>query len=311
MTAPRGFLAMLWLLTVLVACGGSPPEPLPPAWQPQAALDCHAELSATKVVLLSPVDLTVRVQCPEKLELPLAKQIPTGFLGTAETTVVQRGEGWLHTVTFHLRPSELGELEIESMQVEHGGETVTTSKLVLEVVSSLGEGDDPKRIEGQAALLPEPVWWPYAVVALAVVAVVVLWWWWSRRPRPQAALPVEVPVPAHVKAMRALQGVQHPTSEPEIDAFYVEVSQILRIYLEERFGLHAPTRSTEEFLLELERGDSLGLDHRQSLRNFLQQCDLVKFARLLPGTEVHQQTLRVASTVVEETRADLLGGGVA
>ena len=124
-------------------------------------------------------------------------------------------------------------------------------------------------------------------------------------------MPVEVPVPAHVKALRALGQLREPAADEEVEPFYVAVSQILRVYLEERFGLHAPTRSTEEFLAELEAGDSLALAHRQSLGNFLQQCDLVKFARLHPDTEVHGQTLRIASTVVDETREDLAPGGAA
>ncbi len=305
-----------WLSFTLVgflafACGDESRTTVLSDWQATGAFDCHVEFSETEVALMSPVDLTVRVLCKESAELPLAGQIPPGFTGQAESTAVQQDSGWLHTIVFHLRPTGLGETKVEPFKIEQDGESITTQELVLKVVSTLGEGDDRVAVEGQNALGPLPVWWPWAAAGLALLVLLAGWIWWVRRPKPVPGLPVEVPLPAHVKALRALQRLSQPTTEAEIDAFYVEVSQILRVYLEERFGLHAPTRSTEEFLIELESGDSLGLDHRQSLRNFLQQCDLVKFARLHPGTDVHQQTLRVASTVVGETRADLVQGGVA
>ncbi len=37
---------------------------------------------------------------------------------------------------------------------------------------------------------------------------------------------------------------------------------------------------------------------------FLGQCDLVKFARLIPQSEVHEQTFDIADAFVEQTRPD-------
>ena len=108
----------------------------------------------------------------------------------------------------------------------------------------------------------------------------------------------QVPLAAHVKALRALARLrgQPRVTEAEVEAFYVDVSQVLRVYLEERFGLHAPERTTEEFLGEIEQSDLLNADHRLSITRFLQQCDLVKFARLIPQSEVHDQTFRIANS---------------
>lgn len=302
---------MILVSLLAFACGDDSERPVLSDWQPSGMFDCHAELSAQEVALMSPVDLTIRVRCGGQAELPLVKQIPPGFTGEAESGVVADQGGWLHTVVFHLRPTTLGEIVIEPFKVEQDGETITTVELRLKVVSTLGEGVDKVAIEGQAALQPTFAWWPYLVAGLALLVLVAALIWWSRHPKVEPAHQVEVPVPAHVKALRALQGLKQPATEVEIERFYVEVSRILRVYLEERFGLHAPTRSTEEFLIELEGGDSFSLVHKQSLRNFLQQCDLVKFAKAHPGIDVHEETLRVASTVVAETRADLVQGGVA
>jgi hypothetical protein len=109
----------------------------------------------------------------------------------------------------------------------------------------------------------------------------------------------------HVKAMRELARLRSAPrrTTAEIDAFYVAVSAVLRGYLEERFGLRAPERTTEEFLQELEQSPALA-GQRQELRAFLSQCDLVKFAAQVPGEPVHLETLATAERFVAATRAD-------
>jgi hypothetical protein len=109
-----------------------------------------------------------------------------------------------------------------------------------------------------------------------------------------------------VKALRALQRLRGSsrTTRAEVEAFYVDVSRVLRDYLEERFGLRAPERTTEEFLRELEGGDQLARDHRAELERFLSQCDLVKFAAHVPTEHDHLTTWGLAAAFVEATRGD-------
>ena len=52
-----------------------------------------------------------------------------------------------------------------------------------------------------------------------------------------------------------------PSAE-QIDAFYVELSSIVRRYLEDRFELRAPELTTEEFLASVGESPDLSRDHR-------------------------------------------------
>ena len=112
-----------------------------------------------------------------------------------------------------------------------------------------------------------------------------------------------------MRALRELRRWQGAARESaaEVDAFYVGVSQVLRRYLEERFGLRAPERTTEEFLRDLERGDSLARRHRGVLERFLSQCDMVKFAKVVPSPDEHGRAYALAEAFVESTRADRVG----
>ena len=77
---------------------------------------------------------------------------------------------------------------------------------------------------------------------------------------------------------------------------------MIRVYLEERFNLHAPDRTTEEFLGELREGAQLNQEHKALLENFLTKCDLVKFARDEPTEPELRGLLDAALRLIDETR---------
>ncbi len=87
-----------------------------------------------------------------------------------------------------------------------------------------------------------------------------------------------------------------------LDAFYVQLSLIVRRYLENRFALRSPELTTEEFLNEMGRSPDLARSHQQLLRDFLVQADLVKFAGYRPEAEVVGQSIAAAERFLEDTR---------
>ena len=86
-----------------------------------------------------------------------------------------------------------------------------------------------------------------------------------------------------------------------VDAWYVELSDIVRRYIEERFALRAPELTTEEFLIEAGRSAELTAAHRDLLSEFLATCDRVKFARYSPGDDESREALEVARRFLEES----------
>jgi len=63
--------------------------------------------------------------------------------------------------------------------------------------------------------------------------------------------------------------------------FYVELTMVVRRYVQRKYGIKAPHMTTEEFLREVSSGSSkaMGLSaNTDSLRRFLESADMVKFA---------------------------------
>lgn len=138
-----------------------------------------------------------------------------------------------------------------------------------------------------------------AVAALALLAAaVVLAFRRARKPAPPAP-----PLPPHERALRALRQLRAkglPDAEG-VDAFYVDLSAIIRRYLEDAFGLRAPEQTTEEFIRAATTSNKLALDHQQLVAAFLEQSDLVKFARYRPATHDMEAAYAAAERLVTET----------
>lgn len=140
-------------------------------------------------------------------------------------------------------------------------------------------------------------WFWWVLAALASIALVIFFWrWWQYR---RAHAPVAPPVPAHVRAKQKLQEALAFLAQPK--PFCILVSDTIRAYLEEQFDFRAPERTTEEFLHELQAADLLLPEQKESLGQFLESCDLVKFARYEPGEPELRELHGSAVRLIEET----------
>ena len=91
----------------------------------------------------------------------------------------------------------------------------------------------------------------------------------------------------------------------DIKKYFIGVSDTIRNYIERAFELNAPEMTTEEFLNNLKDSKELSIDNKRLLREFLSSCDLVKFAKYLPGTEEIEAVYISAKNFIEETNAAL------
>jgi len=142
------------------------------------------------------------------------------------------------------------------------------------------------------------VWWVLGALVL-VAAAIALWPWMQRKLFTPAPVPV---IPPHVRAKNKLREALSLISDPRL--FCIAVSDALRVYLEERFDFRAPERTTEEFLLDLQQTPLLSSAQKESLATFLQECDLVKFARFEPHEDELRRLHDAALRLIDETQYD-------
>jgi len=72
--------------------------------------------------------------------------------------------------------------------------------------------------------------------------------------------------------------------------FYVELTMVVRRYVQRKYGVKAPHLTTEEFLREFQSDD---------LRAFLESADMVKFAGVEATPEMADEATASARTYLE------------
>ncbi len=148
---------------------------------------------------------------------------------------------------------------------------------------------------------PEPFnYTPYIWAAVGIV-VLLLAWYFVRQHRRSKHFRLPKVARPHLKALKALKELERLMKEGDDRRFVQEVSDVVRTYIQDRFGIRAPHRSTEEFLQEASQSDQLSVDNQTSLSGFLSQCDLVKFARQSANLDQMKQLLASARQFVSHT----------
>jgi hypothetical protein len=142
----------------------------------------------------------------------------------------------------------------------------------------------PTQLVEDLTLVPLPQWWenPWFLLGVPALAGVLLYlatrWWMSRRP--PALAPVEVVgPPVHDEYLRLLRDLRAKAAAMEAYPLAIEVSGILRAYLEAQYRFGIRYQTTREFLGSVASDGRFNPVHRGTLAGFLGLCDAVKFAR--------------------------------
>lgn len=153
--------------------------------------------------------------------------------------------------------------------------------------------------------------WPWvaggAAVLAAVVAGIILLL--RRKPKEKAKAP-EPELPLHVRILAALDEIDKKRlwQQGMHKQYQTEVTDLLRGYVEQRFGTPALEKTTDELLQELKLSSMHG-GHREQLGNILRLADLVKFAKLTPAPTENEQLMSAAVRLVQETTEHAAGAG--
>lgn len=145
-----------------------------------------------------------------------------------------------------------------------------------------------------------PPAWQIGLCTVALLALVAGGAWWYLRRRGGAATPA---LPAWDAARQRLRELKH-RKLPEAGkygTYYVDLSAILRYYIEDRFHLHAPEQTTPEFLAAASASGLLTADQQSALSDFLRQSDRVKFARYRPSVDEMVEDFEVVDRFVTDT----------
>jgi hypothetical protein len=132
------------------------------------------------------------------------------------------------------------------------------------------------------------------LASLLLLAVIAYFLW----PNPKQAA-IQPPLPKEIARRRLEQAkAKIPTADPY--EFGIEVSDILRSFIEQQFGIKAVRQTTFEFLNEAAHTAFFDVARQEKLRRFLGVCDAIKFAHSPVGRSDNESLFEQVSAFVEE-----------
>lgn len=145
-----------------------------------------------------------------------------------------------------------------------------------------------------------PWWWLLLVFAVIVGAVA---FWSQRKKRLQGPPPVP-PIPADQTAQEKLRDLLASgwVESGKIKEFYIAISDIVRGYIEKGFDCPALERTTGELMRDLRRRTVFDSVQMLQLKELIEECDLVKFAKFRPEPGEALKAHAMAVQFVEKTK---------
>ena len=280
------------------------------SWGP---VTMEVTVEPAKVNLKSDTILTLAVSAPEQVDvsLPDLDDRVEGFVvsGTFEEEPVAERDTWTRVRHVRLTPTlsdtyRIRPFAVSTVDRRNRPEQTSwfpTRPIVLQK-AKLVKGGPGKDIEA----VWDPVWIypPFKTVALgfgailAAVLLVILGWRLARRIRRHVEWMRLSPRERALKELSVLMN-RHLVEKDMVKDFYLELTMIVRRYIERQHAVRAPEQTTEEFLAAAVRHPRFTRPVLDRLKAFLEAADLVKFAAHHPEHAMIEQAISMAKAYIE------------
>ena len=209
-----------------------------------------------------------------------------------------------------LAPFEEGHYELPDIPVllgsGTGADTLVFKGLEMDVKTMPVDTSTfvPHDIKGQInypLTAGEVLPWVGAGLLLAALAVIALLL--ARRAAARRKEAVRPKDPAYIVALRELEKYRSEKYwAPERQkAFYSGITDALKVYIDERFGVDAPEMTTAELFDALKTDKDISPELYSSLKELFERADFVKFAKYAAADEENASALPLAVRFVTST----------
>ncbi len=278
----------------------------------------ESKIDKSKITIGDVVNYSVIIKrdADVQVEMPgLAANLGAFEIRDYEVLEPQKEDGKIvEKFEYKISTFDTGEFEIPPLTIYYTlpGDSVKhslkTETLKIEVLSlnpsKKGDIRDIKQPLNLPRDLRQYILWG-GLGLILVLAALTAFYVWKRKKAGKSIIPrkVEPPKPAHEIALEALENLRESSliQEGKIKEFFVQISEIIRNYIEGRYFVPALEMTTFE-LLENLRQNQIEDGIIQTIAEFLEICDLVKFAKYQPSSEEIDSTLNKAFEIVDKTK---------
>ena len=282
-----------------------------------------AQLDTTKIRIGEHVtlDLSISYRVDEgesKILFPSLKDTITGKVevvkaGMVDTSLIDPENdpyAFRRSQRIVITSFEEGFWAIPPFQFNVNGDTLETTPLLLEVQTV--DVDTTLAIKDIKEIYEVPFtfmdwlknnWqWVAGGVGVAGLLALVLFLVFRKRPMEEEGSN-EPSIPYYIRYRTALDELEEKKlwQSGLVKQYYIELTEILREYLEKRYSINALEFTTAQLIGALSFTE-MPADKRTQLQNLLELADMVKFAKALPIGEENEMALRTSRELIDSTR---------
>lgn len=258
----------------------------------KADISIKAELDRGEITIGDPVHYSISIRRDPSVEILSSIPYPPSNLfeiKNIEEFQDEDGGQVIEGKTFTLTAFKVGEYILDPVKVEYRVpgeevESLETSRIFL-TVKSVMEGEPVEDIRHVKGTVPMSrgnwLWASLALIAVSLLAALLIYRW--RRKKPSGEERPEEIISPEEEALRNLSELFYSEllKQGKISEYYFRLSEILRLYLEKRYGILAVESTTDEISRMLKARD-LPNELRTKIREVLESADLAKFAKWVP-----------------------------
>lgn len=137
---------------------------------------------------------------------------------------------------------------------------------------------------------------------IVILTLLVVYYFYWRHRKKQVVEEPKIIIPPHITALKRLKELESKKlwQNNQIKEYYIELSDILRTYIEERFLINALEQTTDEIMMQLRLTDITEIS-KLTLVPVLRLADLVKFAKENPVGMENEEMMQRAKDFVQST----------
>lgn len=307
--ASKKFLKVLACAGVLMAAGQAQAQ--------QVTVDASIDSLQLLIGEQAKVKLEVSMDATQKLQLPFLRDtIIRGVeiidIAKPDTQMLNDGKRMLIKQEYTITSFDSALYYLPPFEVMVNGEPYRSKALALKVYSVPVDTLHPEQFFGPKTVRAVPitwddvstiVWLTLLMLALGGLAYYLFVRYKDNKPIIKK-IKVEPKLPPHQQALQEIERIKENkslrTSDPK--AYYTELTDVLRTYMEERFGFNAMEMTSSEIIDKLQE-----INDKESIKDLMflfQTADLVKFAKHSPLMNENDMNLVNAVEFINHTKVE-------
>ena len=263
------------------------------------------------------VKLEISMDAKQKLQLPflrdtLVKGVEILDIAKPDTQMLNDGKRMLIKQEYTITSFDSALYYLPPFEVMVNGESYRSKALAVKVYSIPVDTLHPEQFFGPKTVREVPitwddvsaiVWLTLLMLALGGLAYYLFVRYKDNKPIIKK-IKIELKLPPHQQALKEIERIKGDktlrTADPK--TYYTELTDVLRTYMEERFGFNAMEMTSSEIIDKLQE-----INDKESIKDLMylfQTADLVKFAKHSPLMNENDMNLVNAVDFINNTKVE-------